>query len=298
MQIGMIGLGKMGYSLSLNLLDKNYTVIAHDMNKEALQQFISDGGESVSTIKELVHRLEPPRTVWMMVPAGDATESVFQALLNCLESGDRLIDGGNAHYKDSIKRGDACKEKGVYFFDCGTSGGVEGARNGACMMIGGDQQEFDKIKSFFQDLTVKDGYLYTGPIGSGHFLKMVHNGMEYGMMQAIAEGFDILEKSPFSYNYEKVAKVWNNGSVIRSWLMELTEKAFEKDPNLEQIKGIMHSSGEGKWTVETALDYEMAAPVITLALMMRYRSQEEDTFTGKVVAALRNEFGGHAVIDA
>ncbi len=200
--------------------------------------------------------------------------------------------------KIRLSVGDACKEKSIYFFDCGTSGGVEGARNGACMMIGGDQQEFDKIKSLFQDLTVKDGYLYTGPIGSGHFLKMVHNGMEYGMMQAIAEGFDILEKSPFSYNYEKVAKVWNNGSVIRSWLMELTEKAFEKDPNLEQIKGIMHSSGEGKWTVETALDYEMAAPVITLALMMRYRSQEEDTFTGKVVAALRNEFGGHAVIDA
>ncbi len=295
MQIGMIGLGKMGYQLSLNLLNKNYTVIAHDMSEEALQHIISDGGEAAPTIKELVSRLQAPRTIWMMVPAGDATESVFQALLEHLESGDRIIDGGNAHYKDSIKRGDACKEKGIYFFDCGTSGGVDGARNGACTMIGGEQQEFEKVETLFQDLTVENGYLYTGPVGSGHFLKMVHNGIEYGMMQAIAEGFDILEKSPFAYDYEKVAKVWNNGSVIRSWLMELTEDAFGKDPNLEQIKGIMHSSGEGKWTVETALDYEMAAPVITLALMMRYRSQEQDTFTGKVVAALRNEFGGHAV---
>lgn len=162
-------------------------------------------------------------------------------------------------------------------------------------MIGGDQEQFEELRPLFHDLTVENGYLHTGPVGSGHFLKMVHNGIEYGMMQAIAEGFDILDKSPFDYEYEKVANVWNHGSVIRSWLMELTESAFQKDPSLDQIKGIMHSSGEGKWTVETALDYEMAAPVITLALLMRYRSQEQDTFTGKVVAALRNEFGGHAV---
>ncbi|QGH36911.1 decarboxylating 6-phosphogluconate dehydrogenase [Gracilibacillus salitolerans] len=295
MELGMIGLGKMGYQLSLNLINKNYTVIAHDTNEGALQRFTSDGGEAVQTIKELVNRLKAPRTVWVMVPAGDATEAVFRFLLEHLESGDRIIDGGNTHYKDSIKRGEACNVKGIHFFDCGTSGGVDGARSGACTMIGGDQQEFKEIETLFQDLTVKNGYLYTGPVGSGHFLKMVHNGIEYGMMQAIAEGFDILEKSPFAYDYEKVAKVWNNGSVIRSWLMELTENTFGKDPNLEQMKGIMHSSGEGKWTVETALDYEMAAPVITMALMMRYRSQEDDTFTGKVVAALRNEFGGHAV---
>ncbi len=295
MELGMIGLGKMGYQLSLNLINKNYTVIAHDTNECALQRFTSEGGEAVQTIKELVNRLKAPRTVWVMVPAGDATEAVFRFLLEHLESGDRIIDGGNTHYKDSIKRGEACNVKGIHFFDCGTSGGVDGARSGACTMIGGDQQEFKEIETLFQDLTVKNGYLYTGPVGSGHFLKMVHNGIEYGMMQAIAEGFDILEKSPFAYDYEKVAKVWNNGSVIRSWLMELTENAFGKDPNLEQMKGIMHSSGEGKWTVETALDYEMAAPVITMALMMRYRSQEDDTFTGKVVAALRNEFGGHAV---
>ncbi|MGY3715728.1 phosphogluconate dehydrogenase (NAD(+)-dependent, decarboxylating) [Sutcliffiella cohnii] len=295
MQIGIVGLGKMGYQLSLNLLDKNYDVVANDVNVEAMEKLSLDGGKTTDTIEQLVQSLEKPRTVWMMVPAGEITESVFTSILAHLEEGDRIIDGGNAHYKDSIARSKRCEEKGIYFFDCGTSGGVDGARQGACVMVGGNEKVFKEIEQLFKDLTVENGYLYTGEVGSGHFLKMVHNGIEYGMMQSIAEGFDILEKSSFNYDYEKVAKVWNNGSVIRSWLMELTENAFSKDSKLEDIKGVMHSSGEGKWTVETALDLEMAAPVITLALLMRYRSQEDDTFTGKVVAALRNEFGGHAV---
>ena len=295
MQIGMIGLGKMGYQLSLNLVDKEYEVVAFDVNHESMKKISSMGVQTADTIKQLVSNLSKPRTVWMMVPAGDATQTVFEQLLPFLEEGDRIIDGGNAHYKDSLKRNEKCEEKGIYFFDCGTSGGVDGARNGACTMIGGNEEVFKEIEPIFQDITVENGYLYSGKAGSGHFLKMVHNGIEYGMMQAIAEGFDLLEKSPFDYDYEKVARVWNNGSVIRSWLMELTENAFSKDEKLEGIKGIMHSSGEGKWTVETALDLQTAAPVITLALMMRYRSLEDDTFTGKVVAALRNEFGGHAV---
>lgn len=295
MQFGIVGLGKMGYQLSLNLLDKNYDVVANDVNVEAMEKLSIDGGKTTDTIEQLVQSLEKPRTVWMMVPAGEITESVFTSILAHLEEGDRIIDGGNAHYKDSIARSKRCEEKGIYFFDCGTSGGVDGARQGACVMVGGNEKVFKEIEQLFKDLTVENGYLYTGEVGSGHFLKMVHNGIEYGMMQSIAEGFDILEKSSFNYDYEKVAKVWNNGSVIRSWLMELTENAFSKDSKLEDIKGVMHSSGEGKWTVETALDLEMAAPVITLALLMRYRSQEDDTFTGKVVAALRNEFGGHAV---
>ncbi|AST89925.1 6-phosphogluconate dehydrogenase (decarboxylating) [Sutcliffiella cohnii] len=295
MQIGIVGLGKMGYQLSLNLLDKKYDVVANDVNVEAMEKLSIDGGKTTATIEQLVQSLEKPRTVWMMVPAGDITESVFTSILAHLEEGDRIIDGGNAHYKDSIARSKRCEEKGIYFFDCGTSGGVDGARQGACVMVGGNEKVFKEIEPLFKDLTVENGYLYTGEVGSGHFLKMVHNGIEYGMMQSIAEGFDILEKSSFNYDYEKVAKVWNNGSVIRSWLMELTENAFSKDSKLDDIKGVMHSSGEGKWTVETALDLEMAAPVITLALLMRYRSQEDDTFTGKVVAALRNEFGGHAV---
>ncbi|MED4018278.1 phosphogluconate dehydrogenase (NAD(+)-dependent, decarboxylating) [Sutcliffiella cohnii] len=295
MQIGIVGLGKMGYQLSLNLLDKKYDVVANDVNVEAMEKLLIDGGKTTATIEQLVQSLEKPRTVWMMVPAGDITESVFTSILAHLEEGDRIIDGGNAHYKDSIARSKRCEEKGIYFFDCGTSGGVDGARQGACVMVGGNEKVFKEIEPLFKDLTVENGYLYTGEVGSGHFLKMVHNGIEYGMMQSIAEGFAILEKSSFNYDYEKVAKVWNNGSVIRSWLMELTENAFSKDSKLDDIKGVMHSSGEGKWTVETALDLEMAAPVITLALLMRYRSQEDDTFTGKVVAALRNEFGGHAV---
>ncbi|WP_026560079.1 phosphogluconate dehydrogenase (NAD(+)-dependent, decarboxylating) [Bacillus sp. J37] len=295
MQIGMIGLGKMGYQLSLNLVDKEYDVVAFDANHESMKKISSIGVQTADTIKQLVSNLSKPRTVWMMVPAGDATQSVFEQLLPFLEEGDRIIDGGNAHYKDSLKRNEKCEEKGIYFFDCGTSGGVDGARNGACTMIGGNEEVFKEIEPIFKDITVENGYLYSGKAGSGHFLKMVHNGIEYGMMQAIAEGFDLLEKSPFDYDYEKVARVWNNGSVIRSWLMELTENAFSKDEKLEGIKGIMYSSGEGKWTVETALDLQTAAPVITLALMMRYRSLEDDTFTGKVVAALRNEFGGHAV---
>ncbi|ARK32908.1 phosphogluconate dehydrogenase (NAD(+)-dependent, decarboxylating) [Halalkalibacter krulwichiae] len=295
MQVGMIGLGKMGYQLTLNLLDKKHDVVAYDVNTELIEKAAKDGATVVKTIERLIRNLNKPRTVWMMVPAGEITESVFQEVLSYLEEGDRLIDGGNAHYQDSLKRSEVCKDKGVFFFDCGTSGGVEGARNGACTMIGGDEQVFTEIEPIFRDLTVENGYLYAGEVGSGHFLKMVHNGIEYGMMQAIAEGFELLEKSQFNYDYEKVAKVWNNGSVIRSWLMELTENAFAKDEKLEGIKGVMHSSGEGKWTVETALDLQTPAPVITLALMMRYRSLADDTFTGKVVAALRNEFGGHAV---
>lgn len=293
LQIGLIGLGKMGYQLALNLSDHNHKVVATDVNAEVMKKISTEGIETAESLQQLVEQLDKPRTVWMMVPAGDVTEAVFTELLPLLEEGDRMIDGGNAHYKDTLRRFERSSKAGVHYFDVGTSGGVDGARNGACMMIGGNESVFSEIEPLFQDITVENGYLYTGAVGSGHFLKMVHNGIEYGMMQAIAEGFDLLEKSSFSYDYEKVAKLWNNGSVIRSWLMELTEKAFSKDEKLEQIKGIMHSSGEGKWTVETALDLEMAAPVITLALMMRYRSQEEDTFSGKVVAALRNEFGGH-----
>lgn len=296
MQIGIIGLGKMGYQLSLNLLDKKYNVVAYDVNPEAVKNISSEGAQEADSIKNLVSQLTTPRTVWMMVPAGKITEAVIEELLPLLEEGDRIIDGGNAHYQDSIKRNERCAEKGIHFFDCGTSGGVDGAQNGACTMIGGNAEAFLEIEQIFRDLTVQNGYLYSGQAGSGHFLKMVHNGIEYGMMQAIAEGFEILEKSDFDYDYEKVARVWNNGSVIRSWLMELTENAFSKDARLEGIKGIMQSSGEGKWTVETALDLQTAAPVITMALMMRYRSLEADTFTGKVVAALRNEFGGHDII--
>ncbi len=231
-----------------------------------------------------------------MVPAGEITDKVLEELKGYLSEGDILLDGGNSNYKQSVERSKIFAETGVHFFDVGTSGGTDGARNGVCTMIGGDAEVFKTIEPIFQAISVENGYHYAGKSGSGHFLKMVHNGIEYGMMQAIAEGFEVLEKSDYDFDYEQVAKMWNNGSVVRSWLMELVESAFSKDPKLDAIRGVMHSSGEGKWTVETALELQAATPVIAMSLMMRYRSLDEDTFSGKVVAALRNEFGGHAVV--
>ncbi|OLS39344.1 6-phosphogluconate dehydrogenase (decarboxylating) [Alkalihalophilus pseudofirmus] len=296
MQIGMVGLGKMGYNLVLNLLDHKHDVVAYDVNQTQVKEIEKEGASSAYSLEELVTKLEKPRVVWLMVPAGEITEQVLSSLKNLLDKEDIVIDGGNSNYKDTLARAESLSDKGISFVDVGTSGGVEGARNGVCMMAGGDERVLNYLEPVFKDISVKDGYLASGKPGSGHFLKMIHNGIEYGMMQAIAEGFDILEKSPFDYNYEEVAKVWNNGSVIRSWLMELTKNAFKKDPKLSEIRGVMNSSGEGKWTVETALDLQTAAPVIAMSLMMRYRSQETDTFNGKVVAALRNEFGGHEVV--
>lgn len=296
MKIGLVGLGKMGFSLALNLLDHKHEVVATDVNTTAVEEISKKGGHGVSTLAELVAALPSPRAVWVMVPAGEITNNVLKDLKELLTADDIVIEGGNSHYKQSIERGKEFAEKGIHFLDVGTSGGVDGARNGACTMIGGNKEAFQHVEEIFKDICVENGYLYAGESGSGHFLKMIHNGIEYGMMQAIAEGFDLLEKSPFDYDYEQVARVWSNGSVIRSWLMDLTQNAFSKDAKLEGIKGIMHSSGEGKWTVETALDLQTASPVIALSLMMRYRSLEDDTFTGKVVAALRNEFGGHGVV--
>lgn len=296
MKLAMVGLGKMGYNLALNLIDHGHKVVAHDVNAEQVKKISTEGALSAFTLEEVVQQLETPRIIWLMVPAGDITENVITALEPMLDKGDIVIEGGNSNYKDTIRIGNRLSEKGVYFFDCGTSGGVDGARHGVCTMVGGDPEVFKTIEMLFKDTAVENGYFYTGKLGSGHFLKMIHNGIEYGMMQSIAEGFDILAKSEFDYDFEGVAKVWNNGSVIRSWLMELTENAFSKDPKLEGVRGIMNSSGEGKWTVETALDLQVPAPVITLSLLMRYRSLEDDTFTGKVVAALRNEFGGHEII--
>ncbi|MFQ6580981.1 phosphogluconate dehydrogenase (NAD(+)-dependent, decarboxylating) [Priestia megaterium] len=298
MKIGLIGLGKMGYNLSLNLMDNHHEVVAYDVNKEAVEKLANEGATGAVTVEELVNELpHSPKVVWIMVPAGEVTKNVITELKELLSEGDIIIDGGNSNYKESVRRAQDLQEKGIYFFDVGTSGGMEGARNGACTMIGGDAEVFRTIEPFFNDICVENGFMYAGKSGSGHFLKMVHNGVEYGMMQSIAEGFEVLEKSQFDFDYEAVARVWNNGSVVRSWLMELTENAFSKDPKLDSIKGVMQSSGEGKWTVETALDLQTATPVIALSLMMRYRSLEEDTFTGKVVAALRNEFGGHGVVN-
>jgi 6-phosphogluconate dehydrogenase len=243
----------------------------------------------------MYNALPEKRVLWLMIPAGPLIDNVIEQLLVVMQPGDVVIDGGNSHYQDSIRRHAYLKEKGIGYLDCGTSGGISGALNGACTMVGGDADVIEPLHAVFNDISVENGYLYTGPGGSGHFTKMVHNGIEYGMMQSIAEGFEVLSKSPFPFDFEAVARMWSNGSVIRGWLMELTENAFKKDAKLDEIKGRMFSSGEGKWTLETALDLGVPTPVIALSLIMRYRSLQDDTFTGKVVAALRNEFGGHAV---
>lgn len=295
MRLGLIGLGKMGFHLGLNLMEHGHEVVAYDLSSDAVRRFTEAGGRGVASVAELADTLPAPRVVWLMVPHGKPVDDLLTAITPRLAPGDIVIEGGNSHYQDSVRRAAELKERGIHFLDVGTSGGIEGARHGACYMVGGDPDAFAQVEVLFRDTAVPGGYLYTGPSGSGHYAKMVHNGIEYGMMAAIGEGFEILEKSRYDYDFAALARVWSNGSVIRGWLMELTQRAFEKDPKLAGIRGVMHSSGEGKWTVQEALELQAAAPVIALSLLMRYRSLEDDTFTGKVVAALRNEFGGHAV---
>lgn len=295
MEIGLIGLGKMGFNLALNMNSHKHKVVAYDLNEQAKKAIGEKGIATESSIEGLVKKLPDQKIIWLMIPAGKPVDDTLQQLKGFLKAGDIVIDGGNSFFKDSIRRGKELAELKINYLDCGTSGGMEGALHGVCVMIGGDAKAFKTCESLFKDIAVDDGYLYCGESGSGHFVKMVHNGVEYGMMQAIAEGFEVMNKSEFNLNLEAVAKVWNHGSVVRSWLMELIENALRKDPGLESIKGVMHSSGEGKWTLDTALEKQIATPVIALSLLMRYRSQEQDTFSGKVVAALRNEFGGHAV---
>lgn len=297
MKLAMCGLGKMGMNLVINLLDNGYEVITYDINSDLVDEAKENGAIAAYTIEEVMHHFNgEQRIIWMMVPSGDITEKLLEEITPLLSENDIVIDGGNAHYKDSMRRYENLKEKGYHFIDVGTSGGIEGANHGACTMVGGDKEVVADIEKIFTDISTDKGYLYTGKSGSGHFVKMIHNGIEYGMMQAIGEGFDILEKSDFDLDYQEVARVWNHGSVIRSWLMELLENAFSKDPDLDKIQGIVHASGEGQWTVETAMELEAAAPVIALSLMMRNRSLETDTFSGKVVASLRNEFGGHSIV--
>jgi len=295
MQIGLIGLGKMGYNLALNMKDHHHQVIAYNRSPEKVEMIEKEGIIGAYNLNDLVKKLETPRVLWLMIPAGNPVDDMIENLLPLLNKDDIIIDGGNSNYKDTLRRSEYLKQNKIHFVDIGTSGGMSGARNGACMMIGAEIDVYKKIEQLVSSICVDNGYLHTGRSGSGHYVKMIHNGVEYGMLQAIAEGFEILEKSQFALDYEAVARVWNNGSVIRGWLMELMENAFSKDPNLSNIKGIVHSSGEGLWTVLEALELQVPASVITSSLMTRYRSQQSDTFSGKVVAALRNEFGGHKV---
>ena len=294
MKIGLIGLGRMGYNLALNGRDHGHEMVVFNRTLEKVKEAEAEGLTGAYSIEELVQKLDGRRVIWLMIPSGSLVDDMIEKLVPLLNKKDIIIDGGNSNYKDTLRRYKLLKEKGIDFADCGTSGGITGARNGACTMVGAEEEVFKYIEPFIKDISIEKGYLHTGANGSGHFVKMIHNGIEYGMMQAIGEGFEILEKCQFDLDYKEVARVWSHGSVIRGWLMELTESAFNKDPNLDQIKGVMYSSGEGLWTVQEALELKVPAPVITESLFTRYRSEMEDTFTGKVVAALRNEFGGHA----
>lgn len=295
MQIGMIGLGKMGLNLMMNLRDNGVEVMGFDVNPNMIQCAkdlnLIVHEDLVDFTKAFVGR----KIIWVMVPAGKITDDVVNQLSDLCQAEDIIIDGGNSFYQDSERHAAQLKEKGIYFLDCGTSGGTSGARNGACLMVGGEEVAFNVLKDTLTSISVENGCLYAGKSGSGHYLKMVHNGIEYGMMQAIGEGFEVLEASEYDFDFEKVARVWNNGSVIRSWLVELVEQSFKNDPKLEMITGASDSSGEAQWTVERALAMKVPTPVISLSLMMRYRSKQNDTYAGKVVSALRNAFGGHSV---
>lgn len=296
MEIGIIGLGKMGLNLAKNMVNQGYTVYGFDVNTTLRKEVDATGVQFAGTIEDLLSKFSSTKTIWMMLPAGEITESIFQDIKQQLNIGDRIIDGGNAHFEDSKRRGSECEEKCLHFFDVGTSGGVSGARNGACMMVGGDAKAFTEIEEVFAAVNVDDGYLYTGPSGSGHYLKMVHNGVEYGMMQSIGEGFNVLQHAEYDFDMGKVAKVWNNGSVIRSWLMELAFDFLTENARLDDIEGVIHSSGEGQWTVQEALKMQVPVPVIAQSLMVRYSSMDKEKYGEKVAASLRNGFGGHAVV--
>lgn len=294
MKIGIIGLGKMGYPLALQMKDRGHEPVAFNRSPAKVDQIRNEGVDGAYTLEELLEKLDHPRVVFLMIPAGDAVDSTLESLLPLLNQGDMVIDGGNSHYKDTKRRYARLKEEGIRYLDVGTSGGVEGARYGACMMCGGDPDAIALVEPLLRDCCVEEGYAYVGPSGSGHYVKMVHNGIEYGMMQAIGEGFEIMAESEYDLDYQQVARLWQHGSVIRGWLMDLTEKVFiQHEDQLKDIVGVIHASGEGLWTVEEALDLKVPAPVITASLFARYRSQQTDTFSGKLLAGLRFQFGGH-----
>jgi len=295
MKLGMVGLGRMGANMTTRLLLDAHQVVVYDRSPDAVAREAAEGATSSTSLADLVSQLSPPRAVWIMVPSGAPTDDTVSELLGLLAPGDVIIDGGNSNFRDSQARCKASKAKGVDFVDAGTSGGVWGLKNGYCLMVGGDAAAVKKVEPIFLSLAPKDGYAYVGASGAGHFSKMVHNGIEYGMLSAYGEGFEILEKSEFGYDLHQLADLWMHASVVRSWLLELVELAFREDPKLAGIRGYVDDSGEGRWTVQAAIDESVPAPVITMALLSRFVSRQDESFSAKVIAALRNEFGGHAV---
>lgn len=295
MELKFIGLGKMGHNLALNALDNGHEILGYDISDDSRNNARKLGIDVVDTLEALLQNKNGKRIVFISVVSGDPTNGLIKQLAEMLDAGDIIIDSGNSNFNDSINNYNMLKEKSIEFLDCGTSGGISGARHGACLMVGGDPDVYKVVQPFFESVAIKDGCLYAGKAGSGHYLKMIHNGIEYGMMQAIGEGFDILNESEFNYDFEKVAKVWNHGSVVRSWLMELAEEGFKNDQNLQKIEGVIDASGEAKWTVQEALRLNIPAPVITTSLYVRSASKITNSFSNRVVAILRHGFGGHSV---
>jgi 6-phosphogluconate dehydrogenase len=298
MELGMIGLGRMGANMTERLSRGGHRVVVNDIDSAAIRRLADMGAVGAPSLESLIQQLKPPRAIWLMVPAGKIVEQTLTSLMTVLQSQDTVIDGGNSNYKDSMRHASACAEKGIEFIDAGTSGGIWGLREGYCLMIGGSEAAVERLRPIFETLApAKDsGWARVGPAGAGHFVKMVHNGIEYGLMQAYAEGFALLKRKPdFHLDIHQIAEVWRHGSVVRSWLLDLTAEALAEDANLENIRPEVADSGEGRWTVAEAIDENLSAPVITLSLLERLRSRDKESFTDKLLAVMRNKFGGHEV---
>jgi 6-phosphogluconate dehydrogenase len=298
MQLGMAGLGKMGMNMVRRLLKGKHKVVAYNRSSERTREISREGATGAYSLEEMVKMLTPPRVIWLMIPAGKPVDDMISNFRGLLEKGDIIVDGGNSFYKDDLRHKEELKPLGIHYMDVGVSGGIWGLKVGYCLMIGGDKRVYRHLETIFKTLAPKGGYLYCGETGAGHFVKMVHNGIEYGLMAAYGEGFEILNASPYTegLDFSKLSHLWNQGSVIRSWLLELAEDVFKKDRNLSLIKGYVEDSGEGRWTVQQAIDMSVPAFAIASSLFGRFRSRKTNTFSDRLQASLRNEFGGHAVI--
>ncbi len=297
MQIGIIGLGRMGFNMAARLVEKGQDVIVYNRSKDKVKAMTQLGATGSESIEDMVERLECPKTVWLMLPAGDVVDEHINTLSAILSEGDILVEGGNSFYKDDISRSLVLQKLGISYIDAGVSGGIWGRELGYCIMAGGDKKAFNHIEPLLKALCIEGGYLYCGSSGSGHFVKMIHNGIEYALMQAYSEGFHLLKKSPYGddLSLEKIGELWNNGSVVRSWLLELLTDALKKNPELDGIKGFVEDSGEGRWTIHQAVESGVPVPAIASSLFQRFSSQTEDSFADKILAVMRKGFGGHSV---